>query len=99
MKKIIYTITKLGKKEYTKTKGIGYITDTDDLISACVSAKGMPYVRVFEGATKNCHPVPNKTNEFKGAFSEIVEVELTDDKDRNTLREVEVDYLIWYKLV
>ena len=98
MKKIIYAITKIGKKENTKISGIGYITD-EDIITACVSAKGKPYVRVFENAVKYCHQVPNTENEFKGAYSEIVEMELTDDKERKTLREVEVDYLIWYKLV
>lgn len=98
MKKIIYAITKIGKKENTKISGIGYITD-EDIITACVSKQNKPYVRVFEDAIKYCYPVSNTTNEFKGAYSEIVEMELTDDKERKTLREVEVDYLIWYKLV
>lgn len=98
MKKVIYSITKIGKKENTKISGIGYITDTD-IITACVSVKGKPYVRVFENAIKYCHQVLNTENEFKGAYSELVEMELTDEKDRKTTREVEVDYLIWFKLV
>lgn len=97
MKKIIYAITRIGKKENRKISGIGYITD-EDIITACVSAKGKPYVRVFEDAIRYCHQIPD-TKEFKGAYSEITEMELTDDKDRKTTREVEVDYLIWYKLV
>lgn len=98
MKKVIYSITKIGKKENTKFSGIGYITD-EDLVTACVSAKGKPYVRVFENAVKHCHLVPDSTSEYKGAFSEIREIELTDEDDKKTLREVETDYLIWFKLV
>jgi|GEM_PF-4920133 len=44
MKKVIYSITKLGKIENTKITGIGYITD-DDLITANVSKPGRPYPR------------------------------------------------------
>ena len=39
MKKVIYSITKLGKIENTKITGIGYITD-EDLITANVSKTG-----------------------------------------------------------
>ena len=39
MKKVIYSITKLGKIENTKVTGIGYITD-EDLITAYVSKTG-----------------------------------------------------------
>ena len=44
MKKVIYSITKLGKVENTKITGIGYITD-EDLITANVSKTGKPYMR------------------------------------------------------
>ncbi len=37
MKKVIYSITKLGKTENTKFTGVGYITD-EELITANVSA-------------------------------------------------------------
>ena len=43
MKKVIYSITKLGKIENTKVTGIGYITD-EDLITANVSKTGKPYM-------------------------------------------------------
>lgn len=43
MKKVIYSITKLGKSENTKVTGIGYITD-EDLITANVSKTGKPYI-------------------------------------------------------
>ena len=52
MKKVIYSITKLGKIENTKITGIGYITD-EDLITANVSKTGKPYIRIFP-CVKNC---------------------------------------------
>ncbi len=45
MKKVIYSITKLGKVENTKVTGIGYITD-EDLITANVSKTGKPSVQI-----------------------------------------------------
>ena len=48
MKKVVYSVTRYRKEEMLKLSGLGYITDTD-LIIACVSQKGKPYIRVFEG--------------------------------------------------
>ncbi len=87
MKKVIYSITKLGKTENTKFTGVGYITD-EELITANVSKNGKPYIRVFE-CIKDCHPVINATDEYKGAYYEIVEYDG---------RDIEVNYYIWYKL-
>ena len=56
MKKVIYSITKLGKIENTKVTGIGYITD-EDLITANVSKTGKPYIRIFP-----CSKSSNTTN-------------------------------------
>lgn len=94
MKKIIYAISKVGKNELNKASGIGYITD-EDIITACVTKQGKPYIRVFENAVKSCHRIANTENEYKGIYYEIVEV----PKDDGTSREIEIDYLIWYKLV
>lgn len=95
MKKVYYSITKIGRKESSKISGVGYITD-EDLIAACISKQGKPYVRVFADAIKHCYQVAGTENEFKGAFYELVEVEATDKKDART---VELDYLLWFKLV
>lgn len=95
MDKIIYSITKIGKKENTKITGIGYATDTD-IVVACTSAKSSkPYIRVFEDAVKHCNPV--SSTEFKGFFTEIVEASIEEKNGSTSTREVEVDYLIWYK--
>lgn len=87
MKKVIFSVTKLGKVENTKVTGVGYITD-EDLITANVSKTGKPYIRIFP-CVKNCHLVMNSTDEFKGAYYEIVEYDG---------RDIEVNYYIWYKL-
>ena len=87
MKKVIYSITKLGKTENTKFTGVGYITN-EELITANVSKNGKPYIRVFE-CIKDCHPVINTKDEYNGAYYEIVEYDG---------RDIEVNYYIWYKL-
>ena len=56
MKKVIYSITKLGKVENTKVTGIGYITD-EDLITANVSKTGKPYITVLEELGNNSYLV------------------------------------------
>ncbi len=88
MKKVIYSVTKLGKIENTKITGVGYITDEELVIAQISKNTGKAYIRTFD-CIKDCHPVPNATNEFKGAYYEIVEYEG---------RDIEVNYYIWYKL-
>ena len=97
MKKVVFAVTKQGRYENTKTTGVGYITDTD-LITACISKSGKPYIRVFEDCVKNCHPVTGKEGEFKGAHYEIREVEIEKNGSYDT-REIESEYSVWYKLV
>lgn len=59
MKKVVYSISRFNKFGNNKLSGVGFITDKD-LIIACVSQKGNPYIRVFEDCVKNCHPVTGK---------------------------------------
>ena len=88
MKKVLYTVTRVGR-ENTKVSGVGGITDTD-LVTAQISRNGKPYIRVYSDCLKYCHPVAGGDNEFKGAFWEIVEYEG---------REIELNYYIYYKIV
>ena len=74
MKKVVFSVTKQGRYENTKTTGVGYITDTD-LIIACLSKNNKPYIRVFEDCVKNCHAVSGREGEYKGAHYEIREIE------------------------
>lgn len=102
MKKVVFSVTKQGRYENTKTTGVGYITDTD-LITACVSKNGKPYIRVFEDCVKNCHAISGRDNEYRGAHYEIREIEFekktsSGDSTGYEKREVEFNYSIWYKI-
>ncbi len=63
MQKVVYSISKLNKDE--KLKGVGYLIEGNLLIPA-TSQKGNLYIRMFEDVQKQCKPVPNTENEFKG---------------------------------
>ena len=97
MKKVVYSISRLSRFGNNKMTGVGFITD-EDLVIACVSQKGNPYIRVFEDCVKGCHPVAGKEGEFKGAHYEIREVEIEKNGSYDT-REIEIEYSVWYKLV
>ena len=96
MKKVVYSVTRSGKSDFTKITGIGYITDKD-LIIACVGKNGKPYIRVFEDCMKELHPIHTRTNEYKGYITEYREVEFEKNGSYET-REIELEYDIWYKL-
>lgn len=97
MKKVFYSISRFNKFGNNKLSGVGFITDKD-LIIACVSQKGNPYIRVFEDCVNNCHAIQGRDGEFKGAHYEIREVEFEKNGSYET-REIEVEYSVWYKLV
>ena len=101
MMKVVYSVTKSGKFE-SKLTGIGFITETD-LVIACVSKNGKPYIRIFEDCVKNCHPIAGRENEYRGAHYEIREIEVQTassggDDTGIEKREIELNYRIWYKI-
>ena len=97
MKKVVYSVTKINKFGNNKMTGLGYITESD-LVIACISQKGNPYIRIFEDCVKDCHAVRNAKDEFKGTVYEVREIE-TDHNGSKDTREIEVEYSVWYKLV
>ena len=101
MKKVVYSVTKVGKTDNTKMTGLGYITDKD-LIIACISKNQKPYIRVFEDCIKDCHKVTNTNDEYKGAYYEVREIEFETKTSSGQSagyekREIEVNYYIWFK--
>ena len=99
MKKVVYSVQRVGRFDTPKMSGLGYIVEDNLLISA-ISQKGKPYIRVFEGVTEYCRKVVGKDDEFKGYFTEYKEVEV--EKNNNGYKsietiEVENEYKIWYK--
>lgn len=103
MKKVVYSISRFNKFGSNKMTGVGFITESD-LVIACVSQKGNPYIRVFENCVKNCHAIPNRDNEYKGTYYEIREVEVETKTSSGEFtgydkREIEIEYSVWYKPV
>ena len=98
MKKVVYSVTRYRKDELIKISGLGYITE-EDLIIACNSKEGKPYIRVFEGCIKNCHAISDRDNEYKGFCVEVREVEFDTTNGSKEPREIDLEYKIWYKLV
>lgn len=96
MKKVVYSVTRFGRTENFHMKGVGYITD-NNLIIACNSKAGKPYIRVFEDCIKDCHKVIGTEDEYKGAYYEIREVEFERQDGSRETRECEINYNIWYK--
>ena len=99
MKKIVYSISRVGRFDTPKMSGLGYVVEGNLLISA-ISQKGKPYIKVFEGAVEYCHKVVGKETEFKGNFTEYKEVEIekkTNEYVSLETIEVENEYKIWYK--
>ncbi len=88
MKKAIYSITKLGKQGNSKVTGLGYVAG-DELITAQVSSTNKPYVRIYD-CINHCSQVQGTEDEYKGLHTEYVEYEG---------KTIEVNYLIWYKMV
>ena len=100
MKKVIYSISRYKKGEIIKMTGIGYITDKD-LIIACISQKGKPYIRVFEDALQYCYKNTAKEDEFNGSIVEYKEIEVEKETSGHVSLEtieIEIEYNIWYKL-
>lgn len=98
MQKVVYSVSKVNKDE--KLKGVGYLIEGNLLIPA-TSQKGNLYIRMFEDVQKQCKPVPNTENEFKGYVTvayENVHVYNKEKDHYDTLDYVETIYFVWFKL-
>ena len=98
MKKVVFSVKKLGRNE-DKISGTGYITSSD-LIASGISKNGKStYVRIFEDCLRMCHPVPNRPNEYSGYVYEIHELPFETRNGSTEMREVTLEYQIWYKIL
>ena len=75
MKKVVYSVQKIGKQESPKMTGLGYLADRD-LVIACISQKGKPYIKVFDDVREYCHPIVGRDGEFKGEYTEHCEIDV-----------------------
>ncbi len=99
MKKVVISISKINQYGSTKIiSGLGFIAE-NNLIAICKNKAGKTYKRVFEDCIKDCHPIINKPNEFKGTYYEIREIEVETKSGNYATIETTIEYSIWYKLV
>ena len=101
MKKVVYSIRKArGNSDY-KLSGLGFLNDEGTLFCKCISKSGKQYTRAFDDVGKNCHKILGKDDEYKGYVSVYYkDANLYNTKDGNyDVRDIEVEYSVWYKLV
>ena len=101
MQKVVYNVTRYRRDDVHKMSGVGYITEKD-LIIACISKNGNPYIRVFEDALERCFKSTTKEDEFSGTYSELKEIEVEKNTNGHVSLEtieIEIEYHIWYKFV
>ena len=101
MKKVVYKVEKVRREGNVSTTGLGYIVE-NDLITANISKKGKPYIKIFEDCVSKCRKVHSSSNEYKGEIQEIIEIEVetTNSTGQSTgyeLKEIEITYKIWFK--
>ena len=89
-KKVSYSVTKFCGKEDYRYKGIGILKGTD------LHMKGN---KVLEDVTKYCYPIPFKSNEFKGFYNEIKEIEVETKFGNYQTVEVQTEYKVWFKII
>ena len=88
-RKVKFSLTRYTKNGSYRFNGYGEI-DNDNLYT---------YNKVYEDCIKNCHKVINKSNEFKGSFSQFEEIEFINDRNMLVELEVEVNYQLWFRIL
>ena len=101
MKKVVYSVQRLGRFDNPKLTGVGCIAD-NSLIIAMMSKNGKPYIKAFQDIYEYIHPLVGRDQEFGGQINEFLEIEV--EKDTNGYKsmekvEIEVEYKIWFKYV
>ena len=90
MKKVVYSVIRYRKDDIDKISGLGCITDAD-LVIACMSKAGKPYIRVFEAYVKHYQPISDRPGELKDSHYEIREVQLDTGKGIYETRQIELN--------
>ena len=88
-RKVKFSLTRYTKNGSYRFNGYGEI-DNENLYT---------YNKVYEDCIRNCHKVINKSNEFKGSFSQFEEIEFINDKNMLVELEVEVNYQLWFRIL
>ena len=101
MKKVVYSIKKVRRNSDEKLSGLGFINDEGTLFITSVSRNGKPYKRPFYEVEQNCHPIIGKENQYKGIITMYYQdVPLYNkEHDNYDVRDIGVEYEVWYKEV
>lgn len=98
MKKVVYSVKKVGKVRVDQLSGIGYITN-EDLITSGISKNGKSFIRIFEDCLRYLHQIPHKDNEYKGTIYEMHDLPIETKNGSIEYREFTLEYEIWYKVI
>ena len=85
MIKVAYRLTKVNDFNYVK-KGIGFISDSrEDLILY----PNTQFEKVIEDCIRYCYPIPYRSGEFKGSFTQYVDCDFTVKDSIETMSNAE----------
>ena len=94
MKKVAFRLTKVNDFNYVK-KGVAYISNSgEDLILY----PDTQFERIFEDCIRYCYPIPYRSGEYKGTFTQFKDCDF-EVKDSIETKEIEIEYRLWYKLL
>ena len=88
-KKVKYSLIKFTKKGSQRFTGLAEIDDENLYING----------RTYEDCIRYCNKVINTTNEYKGNFTQIEEIQFENDKNQIVELEVETSYSLWFKIL
>ena len=84
-----FSLTKYTKNGPFKITGYGEI-DNENLYTKD---------KVYEDCIRYCHKVLDKTDEFKGCFSQFEYIEVENSREQLDTIEVENNYFLWYRIL
>ena len=88
-KKVKFSLTRYTRKGSYRFTGYGEI-DNDNLYTKN---------KVYEDCIRYCHKVLDKTDEFKGCFSQFEYIEVENSREQLDTIEVENNYFLWYRIL
>lgn len=101
MKRVGFSITYTkGKEVFTYAKGIGYLSEENDLMFAMVSKDGKPYIKVFEKVDTYCRIRKDGSKCGMVELCRTVQMPILDKDGHATgaTQDVELttEYRVWY---
>ena len=94
MKKVAFRLTKVNDFNYVK-KGIGFISNSNEDL---ILYPNTQFERVIEDCIRYCYPIPYRSGEYKGSFTQYVDCNF-QVKDSIETKEIEIEYRLWYKIL